>query len=155
MLMERVQVRLALAVTSPRGMTYLFERNKAYGLRLRIRQTRQTAYADDALRTRPQAAQKRKSGCRVHHAVHNLMYNFCERITLHVVISQSAGRKWACQANYTMGIHICRAYFRAADPDPPDPEADIARYVLPIRPNRAARRKVVPQQAAYVSYRRD
>ena len=82
-----------------------------------------------------------------------IMYNFCERITMHVVIDQSAGRKWDCQANYTMGIHICRAYFRAADPDPPDPEADIARYVLTIRPNRADRRKVVPKQAVYFTYR--
>ncbi len=82
-----------------------------------------------------------------------IMYNFCERITLHVVISQSAGRKWDCQANYTMGIHICRAYFRAADPDPPDPEPEIAQYVLPIRPNRADRRKVAPKQAVYFTYR--
>jgi len=36
MLTERVQVRLALAVTSPRGMTYLFEKKQEANILIRI-----------------------------------------------------------------------------------------------------------------------
>lgn len=81
------------------------------------------------------------------------MYNFAERITLHAVISRDNGRKWLYQANYTMGIHICLDFFRTHNNDPPDPEIEISRYVLPIRPNRAGRRKVTPKPAVFFIYR--
>lgn len=82
-----------------------------------------------------------------------IMYNFCERITLHVVINNDKGRKWQYQANYTMGIHICRDYFRDLSARPPDPEEKISHYILPIRPNRADRRKVSPKPAILFNYR--
>lgn len=81
------------------------------------------------------------------------MYNFCERITMHVVIHQDAGKKWKYQANYTMGIHICRTYFRNTTGPPTDPEIDILVYILPIRLNRADRRKVVSKKAVFFQYR--
>lgn len=82
-----------------------------------------------------------------------VMYNFCERITLHVVIEQDKNRKWSYQANYTMGIHICIDFFRYVGDEPPDAEEMIGHYILPIRPNRADRRKVVPKQAVFFLYR--
>ena len=82
-----------------------------------------------------------------------IMYNFCERITMHVVIDNDKGRKWQYQANYTMGIHICIDFFRYSGVDPPDAEELINHYILPIRPNRADRRKVVPKQAVFFIYR--
>ena len=81
------------------------------------------------------------------------MYNFCERITMHVVIKQDADRKWSYQANYTMGIHICKDFYRFIDDEPPDAEEMITHYILPISPNRADRRKVVPKQAVFFTYR--
>ena len=81
------------------------------------------------------------------------MYNFCERITLHVVITQDNNRKWRYQANYTMGIHICRDLFKYIGDEPPDAEEMITHYILPIRPNRADRRKVVMKQAVFFTYR--
>lgn len=81
------------------------------------------------------------------------MYNFCERITLHVVITQDNNRKWRYQANYTMGIHICRDLFKCIGDEPPDAEEMITHYILPIRPNRADRRKVVMKQAVFFTYR--
>lgn len=82
-----------------------------------------------------------------------IMYNFCERITLQVVIENDKGRKWQYQANFTMGIHICRDYFRDQSPRPPDPEEKIKKYILPIRPNRADRRKVGQKPAVLFNYR--
>ena len=81
------------------------------------------------------------------------MYNFCERITLHVVIKQDARRKWIYQANYTMGIHICRDYFRYVGDEPLDAEAAIARYILPIRPDRKDKRKIATKAAVFFVYR--
>ena len=82
-----------------------------------------------------------------------IMYNFCERITLHVVIENDKGRKWQYQANFTMGIHICRDYFRDQSPRPLDSEEKIKKYILPIRPNRADRRKVRQKPAVLFNYR--
>lgn len=81
-----------------------------------------------------------------------IMYNFCESITMHVVIEQDAGNKWTYQANHTMGVQICLDFFRVrGDPPdpPPDPEDEIPRYVVPVRPNRADRRKVDQKKAVY------
>lgn len=39
-----------------------------------------------------------------------IMYNFCERITMSVVVHQDEHRKWTYQVNYTMAIHICRDF---------------------------------------------
>ena len=82
-----------------------------------------------------------------------VMYNFCERITMHVVIDNDKGRKWQYQANYTMGIYICLDFFRYIGDEPPDTEEKIRHYILPIRPNRADRRKVTPKPAVYFLYR--
>lgn len=80
------------------------------------------------------------------------MYNFCECITMHVIIEQDKDRKWKYQANYTMGIHICMDFFRySGSKPPPDAEELISHYILPIRPNRADRRKV-ETKPLYFSY---
>lgn len=81
------------------------------------------------------------------------MYNFCQRIIQSVVIAQDAGRKWEYQANFTMGIHICRTYFRTGDIDPPDIDEDIGKYILPVRPGRSDIRKVKPKGPVFFLYR--
>lgn len=48
-----------------------------------------------------------------------IMYNFCERITLSVVIEQKDCRKWAYQVNFTHAIHVCKNYYRHHSSDPP------------------------------------
>lgn len=71
------------------------------------------------------------------------MYNFCERITMSVVIEQLDGRKYLYQVNFTMAIHICRDFF--ALPiyrPPPDIASLIARYILPVREGRSDKRKL-------------
>lgn len=56
-----------------------------------------------------------------------IMYNFSELITLHVIIHKKA-RKYACQANFSAAVYICRQFFRG-NVSPPDIETLIARHV--------------------------
>ena len=63
------------------------------------------------------------------------MYNFSELITSHVVI-QKKNRKYACKANFSVAVHVCRQFF-LGNVSPPNVEALIARHVSPIRPGRS------------------
>lgn len=76
-----------------------------------------------------------------------IMYNFCERITLSVVIEQKDCRKWAYQVNFTHAIHVCKNYYRhhSSNP-PPDVISNIARHILPVRPDRRDKRKLIKQK---------
>lgn len=74
-----------------------------------------------------------------------IMYNFCERLTLSVVISVGK-RKHEYQANFSMGIHICMDFFR--DGIPIEPELEIEKYILPVRPDRTDKRKAVKAKSA-------
>lgn len=81
------------------------------------------------------------------------MYNFCELITMHVVIKQK-DTKYGYQANFTAAIKICRYFFRCLnDAAPPDVEALIQKNILPIRNGRSDPRKVKPKQAVSFLYR--
>jgi len=71
-----------------------------------------------------------------------IMYNFCELITMHVVIQQKE-TKHSYQVNFTRAIQVCRYYFRCPSYiSPPDVEALIRKNILPIRSGRKAPRKV-------------
>lgn len=62
-----------------------------------------------------------------------MMYNFCEMMTLNVMISPNK-RKHKYQVNFTAAIHICKYYFRwRENKTPPDVERLIQPYILPIR----------------------
>ena len=81
------------------------------------------------------------------------MYNFCELITMHVVIQQK-DTKYDYQANFTAAINICRYFFRCLnDGSPPDVEALIQKNILPVRNGRSDPRKVRPKSAASFLYR--
>lgn len=82
-----------------------------------------------------------------------IMYNFCERITLRVVIRSSKKTKWPYQANFTMGIHICTDFFRYRGKEPPDAEKLISRYILPVREGRADIHNLKPKSAVFFLYR--
>lgn len=81
------------------------------------------------------------------------MYNFCELITMHVVIQQK-DTKYSYQANFTAAIKICKYFFRCLnDASPPDVEALIQKNILPIRNGRSDPRKVKPKPAVSFLYR--
>lgn len=64
------------------------------------------------------------------------MYNLCERITAHAVVSQSDGRKHTSQVNFTMAIYVCLQFYRNKDKSEAStimPEASInsALFIVP------------------------
>jgi len=82
-----------------------------------------------------------------------IMYNFAEMITSHVVISQ-ADTKHFYQVNFTLAIHVCRFFLRFPDnAHPPDIEALIRKNVLPVRPDRSAKRVIRHKSAVSFIYR--
>jgi len=82
-----------------------------------------------------------------------IMYNFCELITLNVVIEQKY-TKHAYQVNFTHAILICVRFFRCTDNMPPVyAEALIALDILPVRPGRSDPRKVKPKSVVSFIYR--
>ena len=81
------------------------------------------------------------------------MYNFCEIITMNVVITHKQ-RKHEYQVNFTVAIHICRYFFRHLDDvNPPDVEALIQQNILPIRKGRKDQRKLRTQSSVSFIYR--
>lgn len=81
------------------------------------------------------------------------MYNFCEIITLNVIISYKQ-RKHEYQVNFTVAIHICRYFFRYPDDEnPPDVEGLIQQNILPIRKGRKDQRKLRTQSSVSFIYR--
>lgn len=78
------------------------------------------------------------------------LYNFCELITWNVVITKDL-KKYSYQVNFTVAVNVCRYFLsRKSDKSPPDVEATLRRYILPIRDNRSFPRKVKDQ--SYISF---
>lgn len=80
-----------------------------------------------------------------------ILYNYCELITMHVVILQK-NTKHVYQMNYTIAIHICR-YFLRNDISPPNVEKLIQKNLLPVRTGRSDPRKVKAKSAVSFLYR--
>lgn len=75
-----------------------------------------------------------------------IMYNFCELITTHVIVKKDK-TKHTYQLNYTMAIVICRHFLKTKAYEPPiEIEKLLQRYILPVRPGRQDRRKVIKNQ---------
>jgi len=80
-----------------------------------------------------------------------VMYNFCELITLHVIIKQKA-TKYGYQANFTLAMQVCKYFFRS-NASPPDVEALIKKNILPIREERKNQRNIKQRSAVSFNYR--
>lgn len=81
------------------------------------------------------------------------MYNFCEIITIHVVITQK-NTTLKYQVNFTAAIKVCRHFFKMMNNAPPiEVEALIKKNILPVRENRKAPRKLRFQNAVSFIYR--
>lgn len=82
-----------------------------------------------------------------------VMYNFCEIITLHVVIKQKS-TKHTYQVNFTIAMQICTHFFKCAENvSPLDVEALIRKYILPIRDGRKDQRKLKSKTTISFNYR--
>ena len=80
-----------------------------------------------------------------------IMYNFFELITTHVII-ETKNRKHSYKANFTRAVHVCRMFLRG-DISPPDVEAQIARNIVPIRPDRQRKRERLFSSVISFAYR--
>ncbi len=82
-----------------------------------------------------------------------IMYNFCEMITLHVIVSKNS-TKHIYKANFTLAIIICKHFIRLlSNHHPPDIEALINKYILPIRDGRTFVRKIKTKSSVSFLYR--
>lgn len=79
------------------------------------------------------------------------MYNFAEVITQSVIIRQ-AERKYLYQVNFSQAVYICRQFFRS-NISPPSVETLIAKYIVPIRPDRHNARNLAIKSAMSFLYR--
>ena len=80
-----------------------------------------------------------------------IMYNFASLITRSVIIERK-NRKFTYKANFSVAIHVCRAFF-LGNVSPSDLEAIIARYVSPIRPGRTNPRRASRKMTISFNYR--
>ena len=79
------------------------------------------------------------------------MYNFCQLITQSVVIQQEQ-KKYAYKVNFSDAVHVCFEFFLGNVP-PPNVEANLMRYISPIRPGRKDMRKQTQKAAVSFTYR--
>ena len=77
------------------------------------------------------------------------MYNFCEMITLNVVLGQKE-RKHNYQVNFTVAIHICCQFFRSSKISV---EELIQRNILPVRKGRHHERRIRVKPSVSFIYR--
>jgi hypothetical protein len=69
-----------------------------------------------------------------------IIYNFTEWITAQVIIQKSTCMH-TYRVNFTAAVHICRKLL-SEKMHPPDVEALIAKYIVPIRPGRKYERRL-------------
>jgi len=83
-----------------------------------------------------------------------IVYNFCEAITRHIAISKQskARRKHDQKINFATAACICKAFLMRSD-DEINPCRLIGRFLIPVRPDRSAPRKMKPQSAKPFLYR--
>jgi len=82
-----------------------------------------------------------------------ILFDFCAIITTHVVIAQG-DTKHVYQVNFAMAMKICHHFIRLRGKDPPpDVEALIGSYTLPIRLGRSFARQHRFQPPASFCYR--
>lgn len=86
---------------------------------------------------------------------HFMLYNYCERIAMHVVIKQDKGNKWIYAINHSDAVYILIDYLRDKTnrPPPVNIEAELQKHIVPIRDNRRDRRKIRPKTAVCFLYR--
>ena len=83
-----------------------------------------------------------------------IIYNFCEAITRHIVVSRqgSARRKYAQKINFAAAACICKAFLKRSDGEI-NPCRLIVRFLIPVRPDRSFQRNMKPQSAKTFFYR--
>jgi len=83
-----------------------------------------------------------------------ILYNYCEAITRHIAVSEqgSSKRKHVQKINFATAACICKAFLKRSDGEI-NPCRLIGRFLIPVRPDRSAPRKLKPQSAKTFLYR--
>lgn len=84
---------------------------------------------------------------------HFIMFNFANRILREIKIPQKPGNKYRYEVDRTMGIYLCKKFFRESDFTGEKLIQDIKRYTQPVRPNRADIRDLKARPATSFPYR--
>ena len=79
-----------------------------------------------------------------------IMYNFSACVAACAVIQRKG--VYPSQANFSAAVHLCRNFF-LGNVSPPDLEALLARFVLPVRSGRSAPRRPTVKSAVSFLYR--
>ena len=83
-----------------------------------------------------------------------IKYNYAESIIGDVVISQKEENKYEYDVNHTAAVYLCMFFLRKRSHAVRKLEADIARYIEPVRPGRSDRRKhPSPKSFCWFAYR--
>ena len=83
-----------------------------------------------------------------------IIYNFCEAITRHIAVSKQRNPKpkYDQKINFATAACICKTFLKRSDGEI-NPCRLIGRFLIPIRPDRSAPRKIKPQSAKTFLYR--
>ncbi len=80
------------------------------------------------------------------------MYNFCELITSQITITQD--KKHLYKINFDTAVNICIDFYKTAKyKQPPNIEALIKKFILPVRPKRVYKRTMKPKGFQGFNYR--
>ena len=85
-----------------------------------------------------------------------IVYNFCESIARHIAVTRQSrngvNRKYDYKINFATVACICKAFLKRDDGEI-NPSRLIGRFLIPIRPDRTAPRKMKTQSATSFLYR--
>lgn len=82
-----------------------------------------------------------------------IAFNLINRVSRAAVIRQPENGVYAYKVNFKMATTLCREYLRTPSADGEKLLEQIARYSVPIRPDRADQRKIRPKSFAGFVYR--
>ncbi len=94
---------------------------------------------------------KKEEAIKLEIFAHMLFYNFCKRVALCARIKQT--RKYFYVINFSYAVDIFRDFLRSNKIRGPNVEKDILEYILPVRPGRADKRKIMPKSYIPFAYR--
>lgn len=80
-------------------------------------------------------------------------YNFASRVVNAIVVEQKPERAYAYQVNFTMAVYLCRKFLRQPRGSSKALLERIQKYMEPIRPGRADKRKIRPKSFVAFNYR--
>ena len=80
-------------------------------------------------------------------------FNFASRVCREVVVRQPKDGVYAYKVNFKMAVTLCKEFLRTPNADGEKLLEEIARYTVPIRPNRQDERNLKVKGFAGFVYR--